>query len=180
MFGSRKDEEGHPCLQDSSGPPTPPCSCSSFRRTIKSHLSVFSIKDINSFYGTDKPFLKVSHASLQSPGGSALSAHGVATPSLGSSARPQICMGGGRPASLVVVVQSCQTLCYPIACPSPSPRASSNSVHRANDAIQPSHPLSSPSPAFNLSHLRSLFQGVNSLHQVAKVLKLQLQHQSFQ
>ena len=50
-----------------------------------------------------------------------------------------------------------------------------------SDAIQPSHPLSSPSPpAFNLSQHQGLFQWVNSSHQVAKVLELQLQHQSFQ
>ena len=49
------------------------------------------------------------------------------------------------------------------------------------DAIQPSHPLSSPSPpAHNLSQPQNLFQWVSSLHQVAKVLELQLQHQSFQ
>ena len=49
------------------------------------------------------------------------------------------------------------------------------------DAIQPSHPLSSPSPpAFNLSQKQGLFQWVGSSHQVAKVLELQLQHQSFQ
>ena len=47
--------------------------------------------------------------------------------------------------------------------------------------IQPSHPLSSPSPpAFNLSYHQGLFQWVSSLHQVAKVLEFQLQHQSFQ
>ena len=49
------------------------------------------------------------------------------------------------------------------------------------DAIQPSHPLSSPSPpALNLSQHQGLFQWVNSLHEVAKVLEFQLQHQSFQ
>ena len=52
--------------------------------------------------------------------------------------------------------------------------------HRVGDAIQPSHPLSSPSPAFSLSQHRGLFQGVSSLHQVAKLLEFQLQHQSFQ
>ena len=53
-------------------------------------------------------------------------------------------------------------------------------VHRVSDAIQPSHPLPSPSPsAFSLSQHQSLFQGVNSSHQVAKVLEFQLQHQSF-
>ena len=50
-------------------------------------------------------------------------------------------------------------------------------VHSVGDAIQPSHPLSSPSlPALNLSQHQSLFQWVGSSHHVAKVLKLQLQH----
>ena len=47
-------------------------------------------------------------------------------------------------------------------------------------SIQPSPPLLSPSPAFNPSQHQSLFQWVDSLHQVAKVFELQLQHQSFQ
>ena len=52
-------------------------------------------------------------------------------------------------------------------------------VHWVNDAIQPIHPLSSPSPsAFNLSLHQGLFQWISSSHQMAKVLKLQ--HQSFQ
>ena len=47
--------------------------------------------------------------------------------------------------------------------------------------IQPSHPLSSPSPpALNLSQHQGLFQWVSSLHRVTKVLEFQLQHQSFQ
>ena len=53
-------------------------------------------------------------------------------------------------------------------------------VHRVSDAIQPSHPLSSPSPALNLSQDQGLFQWVSSSHKVAKVLEFQLQHQSFQ
>ena len=54
-------------------------------------------------------------------------------------------------------------------------------VHRVGDAIQPSHPLLSPSPlAPNPSQHQSLFQWVNSSHEVAKVLEFQLQHQSFQ
>ena len=54
-------------------------------------------------------------------------------------------------------------------------------VHQVGDAIQPSRPLSFPSPpAFSLSQHQGLFQGVNSSHQVAKVLEIQLQHQSFQ
>ena len=44
-------------------------------------------------------------------------------------------------------------------------------VHQVGDANQPSHPLSSPSPAFNLSQHQGLFQSVNSSHQVAKVLE---------
>ena len=59
-------------------------------------------------------------------------------------------------------------------------------VHRVGDAIQPSHPLPSPSPsAFNLSQPQGLFKDlfkdlVDSLHQVTKELEFQLQHQSFQ
>ena len=54
-------------------------------------------------------------------------------------------------------------------------------IHWVCDAIQPSPPLSSPScPAFNLSQYQGLFKWISSLHQVAKVLKFQLQHQSFQ
>ena len=50
-------------------------------------------------------------------------------------------------------------------------------VHWVGDAIQPSHPLLSPSPpALNLSQHQSLFQWVGSLHQVAKALEFQLQH----
>ena len=49
------------------------------------------------------------------------------------------------------------------------------------DAIQPSHPLLSPSPpAFNLSQHQGLFQWVSSSHQVVKVLEFQFQHQSLQ
>ena len=53
-------------------------------------------------------------------------------------------------------------------------------VHRVSDAIQSSHPLSSPSSAFNLSQIQGLFQWVSSSHQVAKILDFQLQHQSLQ
>ena len=53
-------------------------------------------------------------------------------------------------------------------------------VHWVSDTIQVSHPLSSPSPAFNLSQHQGLFQWVHSSHQVANVLELQLQHQTFQ
>ena len=54
-------------------------------------------------------------------------------------------------------------------------------VQWVSDAIQPSHPLSSPSlPTFNLSQHQCLFKWVSSSHQVAKVLEFKLQHQSFQ
>ena len=61
------------------------------------------------------------------------------------------------------------------------PEFAQTHVHRVGDVIQPSHPLSSPSPpAFNLSKHQGLFKWVSSSHQVAKILELQLQHQSFQ
>ena len=60
------------------------------------------------------------------------------------------------------------------------PELAQTHVHWVSDAIQPSHPLSSPSPpALNLSQHQGLFQWVSSSHQVAKVLEFQLQHQSF-
>ena len=61
------------------------------------------------------------------------------------------------------------------------PELAQTHFHRIGDAIQPSHPLSSPSPsALNLSQHHGFFKWVSSLHQVAKVLELQLQHLSFQ
>ena len=85
------------------------------------------------------------------------------------------------------VTQSCLTPCNPMDCSAPSPRVHHQlpeftqiHVHWVSDAIQPSHSLSSPSPlALKLSQHHGLFRGV-SLHQVAKVLDFQLQHQSFQ
>ena len=54
-------------------------------------------------------------------------------------------------------------------------------VYWVDDAIQPSHPLSPPSPpALSLSHYQGLFQWVGFSYKVAKILELQLQHQSFQ
>ena len=86
------------------------------------------------------------------------------------------------------VAQSCLTLCDPMNRSTPGlpvhhqlPEFTQTHVHRVSDAIQPSHPLSSPSPpAFNLSQDQGLFKWVRSLHQVTKVLEFQLQHQSFQ
>ena len=86
------------------------------------------------------------------------------------------------------VAQSCPTLCNPMNFSMPGlpvhhhhPEFTQTHVHRVRDAIQLSHPLSSPSPpAFNPSQHHSLFQWVNSLHEVAKVLEFQLYHHSFQ
>ena len=86
------------------------------------------------------------------------------------------------------VTHSCRTLCNPMNCSTPGlpvhhqlPEFTQTHVHRVSDAIQPSHPLSSPSPpAPNPSQNQGLFQWVNSSHEVAKVLEFQLQHQSFQ
>ena len=86
------------------------------------------------------------------------------------------------------VAQSCLTLCNPKNCSTPGfpvyhqlPELMQTHAHWVGDAIQPSHPLSSPSPpAFSLSQHQGLFQWVSSSHQVAKVLEFQLQHQSFQ
>ena len=88
------------------------------------------------------------------------------------------------------------TLCDPMDCCTPGlpvhhqlPELAQTRVHRVSDAIQPSHPLLSPSPAFNFPQHQGLFQSVSSSHQVAKVfsshqvakvLEFQLQHQSFQ
>ena len=61
------------------------------------------------------------------------------------------------------------------------PEFTQTHIHQVGGAIQPSHPLSSPSPpTFNLSQHQGLWQWVSSSHQVAKVLEFQLQHQSFQ
>ena len=76
------------------------------------------------------------------------------------------------------VAQSCLILCDPMNRSTPGlpvhhhlPEFTQTHVHRVCDAIQPSHPLSSPSPpAPNPSQHQSLFQCVNSSHEVAKVL----------
>ena len=76
------------------------------------------------------------------------------------------------------VAQLCMTLCDPMDCLMPGlpvhhqlPEFTRTHLHWFGDAIQPSHPLSSPSPpAFNLSYHQGLLQWVSSSHQVAKVL----------
>ena len=90
--------------------------------------------------------------------------------------------------SVSSVAQSCPTLCDPMNRSMPGlpvhhqlPEFTQTGVHWVGAAIQPSHPLSSPSPpAPNPSQHQGLFQLVNSSHEVAKVLEFQLQHQSFQ
>ena len=80
------------------------------------------------------------------------------------------------------VTQSCLTLCGPVDCSTPGLPVhhqllefTQTHILWVGDAIQPSHPLSSPSPpAFNLSQHQGLLKWVFSLHQVAKVLELQL------
>ena len=80
------------------------------------------------------------------------------------------------------VAQSCLTLWDPMNRSTPGlpvhhqlPEFTQTHVHRVSDAIQPFHPLSSSSPpASNPSQYQSLFQWVNSLHEVAKVLEFQL------
>ena len=86
------------------------------------------------------------------------------------------------------VAQLFQTLCDPMDCSMPGlpvlyyvPEFAQTHVHWINDAIQPSYPWSSIStPAFSLSQHQGLFQWIDSSHQVAKVLELQFQNQSFQ
>ena len=64
------------------------------------------------------------------------------------------------------VAQSCPTLCNPMGCRTPGlpvyhqlPEFAQTHAHQVDDAIQPSHPLSSPSPpAFNLSQHQGVFQ----------------------
>ena len=88
--------------------------------------------------------------------------------------------------SLCSVTQLCPTLCNSTDCSMPGfpvhhqlLEPAQTHVHWVSDAIQPPHPLSSLSPpAFSLSKHQRLFQWVSSLHQVARVLELQLQ--SFQ
>ena len=86
------------------------------------------------------------------------------------------------------VTQSCPTLHDPMNHRMPGlpvhyqlPEFTQIHVHRVGDDIQPSHPLSSPSPpAPNPSQHQGLFQWVNSSHEVAKVLEFPFQHWSFQ
>ena len=111
-----------------------------------------------------------------------------------SATRPPICAIDKQFFSTVCVVQFssvaqlCPSLCDPMDCSTPGlpvcqqlPEPTQTHVHWVSNAIQPSHPLLSPSsPAFNLSQHQGLFKWVSSSYQVAKILEFQLQHQSFQ
>ena len=86
------------------------------------------------------------------------------------------------PVQFSSVTQSCLTHCDPMNCSTPGlpvhhqlPEFAQTHIHRVSGAIQPSHPPSSPSaPSLNPSQHQSLFQWVNSAHEVAKVLEFQL------
>ena len=78
--------------------------------------------------------------------------------------------------SVSLIAQSCPIFCDPVDCSIPGfpihhqlPELTQTHMHTVDDAIQPSHPLLSPSPpAFNLAQHQCLFQWVSSSHQVAK------------
>ena len=83
------------------------------------------------------------------------------------------------------VAQLCPILCNPMNCSTPGlpvhHQLPEFTQTRVSDAIQPSHPLSSPfPPTTNPSQYQSLFQWVNSSYELAKVREFQLQHHSFQ
>ena len=93
----------------------------------------------------------------------------------------QLCIISTLSVQFSSVSQSCPTLCDPLNHSTPGlpvhhqlPEFTQTHVHQVSDAIQPSHPLSSPSPAPNPSQHQSLFQWVNSSHEVAKGLEFQL------
>ena len=78
------------------------------------------------------------------------------------------------------VAQSCPSLCNPMGCSMPGfhvlyhlPKLAQTNIYQVGDTIQPSHPQSSPSCLQSFPESGS-FQWVNSLHEVAKVLELQL------
>ena len=85
---------------------------------------------------------------------------------------------------IYIVAKSCPSVCDPMDCSMPGlpvphhlPEFTQVHVHWIGDAIQPSHPLLSPSPfALSLSQHQGFFQWVGFSHQMAKVLELQLQH----
>ena len=118
-----------------------------------------------------------------------VSSHAEEGYSAGNHVQPLGAKGGLQPTvQFSSFAQSCPTLCDPMNRSTTGlrvhhqlPEFTQTHIHRVSDAIQPSHPLSSPSPpAPNPSQHQSLFQWVNPSHEVAKVLEFQLQHHSFQ
>ena len=102
-------------------------------------------------------------------------------------AKSQTRLSDFRFSSVQLSAQSCPTLWNPLDCRMPGvpvhhqlPEFTQTHLHWVSDAIQLSHPLSTPSPAFKLSQYQGLFKWVSSSHQVAKVLEFQLRHQPFQ
>jgi len=114
--------------------------------------------------------------------------HWVKFPVLFSRSLLVICFIYSNSVQFGSVAQSCPTVYYPMNHSTPGlpvhhqlPDFTQTHVHWVGYAIQPFHPLSSPSPpASNLSQHQGLFKWVSSSHQVAKVLEFHLQHQSFQ
>ena len=100
--------------------------------------------------------------------------------SIGYVCGPQHCFMASGMFERIVFVQSCPTLCDPMDCSTPGfpvlhylPKFAHTHIHWVSDAIQPSHPLSPPSPlALHLSQHQDLFQWVSSSHHIAKVLEL--------
>ena len=100
--------------------------------------------------------------------------------------KPKCCIFDFSSVQLCSVAHSCPTLCDPMNRSTPGfpvhhqfPEFTQTQVYRVSDAIQPSHPLLSPSSsAPNPSQHQGLFQWINSSHDGAKVLEFQ--HQSFQ
>ena len=105
--------------------------------------------------------------------------YGPEHPVIGLQMNEECQVGNLTPPQFSSVTQSCPTLCDPMNRSTPGlavhhqlPEFTQTHVHWVSDAIQPSHPLSSPSPpAPNPSQHQSLFQWVNSSHEVAKVLE---------
>ena len=109
--------------------------------------------------------------------------HSVLSPKRSSQLPPKCCT-----VQFSSVAQSCPTPCNPMNRSTPGLPVhhqllefTQTHVHWVDDAIQPSYPLSSPSPpALNLSQHQGHFKWVSPSHQVSKGLEFQLQHQSFQ
>ena len=110
--------------------------------------------------------------SLRSAGGSEPGSFNITASGLRLGVCDILCV----PSKFSSVTQLCPTLCKPMDCSVPGlpvhhqlPELTQTHVHSVGDAIQPSHPLLSPSPpAFNLSQHQGLFKRVSSLNQVAK------------